>query len=534
MRALAMLGAEMSEPDEKPSATRALVAGAVVLLVALGLGLAALALQPRTTTAAASLTVTPRTDAGADAAVLLADRYATLADSATTLRTAWESTPQLSDVALEEVQEGTTVDRADRTAAITVRVTLDDRDAAVAAANAVVDTLVEQGADEDLVDVDRGAEATPARVSTSPDTTRWVLVTALLALAAGLATAALATGTGRRRHVPGAAAGLPPASAGTGVDHPAEVVDDLPGFLENPPGSVPALPAAAPAPSSVTSPAEPPTRTGSTRSGAHREAGTPVPRRTRGAALGAALLLVLAAVAVAATGDRPNGAPGPALSSQRTLGPDGVVGPTGPAEGAAATLSAPTDPAVPGLDATEPTTTVPAGASETRAAALALASVPLGEDGVAASISAQGLVLEQRAVGLTVTYPSLSVSTDGRRSLAHVRLPTFNCLTAEPPADPVAAGCVRSLTEYADLASPQLQLTRDGDRIELVGLFPTYTRPNGSAPVYTGRAYQLAATVTPAGPRRDGSTPAAGVVRIGLDSAPTTSDAGVNRLQHPG
>jgi hypothetical protein len=159
--------------------------------------------------------------------------------------------------------------------------------------------------------------------------------------------------------------------------------------------------------------------------------------------------------------------------------------------------------------------------------------VPLGEDGVAASVTFQGVVLEQRAVGLTVTYPSVSVTTDGRRSLAHVRFPTFNCLTAEPPADPMAAGCARSLTEYADLPGPQLQVSRDGDRIELVGLFPTYTRPNGSAPAYTGRAYQLTAAIAADGPEHDGSAPAAGVVRIGLDSAPTTADGGVNLLQLP-
>ncbi|WP_299952257.1 hypothetical protein [uncultured Modestobacter sp.] len=524
----------MSEPDEKPSVTRALVAGAVVLLVVLGLGLAALALQPRSATAAASLTVTPRTDAGADAAVLLADRYAALADSATTLRTARESSPELSGVTLDELQEGTGVDRADRTAAITVRVTLADRDAAVAAANAVVDALVERGADEDLVDVGRGAEATPARVSTAPDAIRWVAVTALLALAAGLATAALAAGSGRRpgRGPDPAAAGLPPASPGVGAEPTAEVVDDLPGFLENPPGSVPALPAAAPGPPEAPEPAA--TGTGSTSSSAPLSAGTPPAGRARGATLGAALLLVLAAVTVAITGGGPAGARGDERDSRQSPGPDGVAGPTGPATGAAATLRAPTEPAVPGLAATEPTAAAPAQASGTAAAALALTSVPLGEDGVAASISAQGLLLEQRAVGLTVTYPSLSVSTDGDRSLAHVRLPTFNCLTAEPPADPVAAGCARSLTEYADLGGPQLQLTRDGDRIELVGLFPTYTRPNGSAAVYTGRAYQLAATIAPAGPRRDGSAPAAGVVRIGLDSAPTTADGGVNRLQFPG
>jgi hypothetical protein len=204
--------------------------------------------------------------------------------------------------------------------------------------------------------------------------------------------------------------------------------------------------------------------------------------------------------------------------------------------GAAAGRTAPTDSAAPGLDATVPTTSAPAPATETAAAALAFESVPLGEDGVAASVTFQGVVLEQRAVGLTVTYPSVSVTSDGRRSLAHVRLPTFNCLTPEPPADPVAAGCARSLTEYADLTDPQLQVSRDGDRIDLVGLFPTYTRPNGSAPGYTGRAYQLTAAISA---ERDGSAPAAGdraaagVVRIGLDSAPTTPDRGVNVLLLP-
>jgi hypothetical protein len=203
------------------------------------------------------------------------------------------------------------------------------------------------------------------------------------------------------------------------------------------------------------------------------------------------------------------------------------------ASGAAATLTAPTGSAAPGLDPAVPTTSAPASATTGEAAALAFESVPLGEDGVAASVTFSGVVLEQRAVGLTVTYPSVSLSTDGRRALAHVRLPTFNCLTAEPPDDPVAAGCARSLTEYADLADPQLQVTRDGDRLELLGLFPTYTRSNGSAPAYTGRAYQLTAVITADGPERNGSAPAAGVVRIGLDSASTTTAPGVNVLQYP-
>jgi hypothetical protein len=197
--------------------------------------------------------------------------------------------------------------------------------------------------------------------------------------------------------------------------------------------------------------------------------------------------------------------------------------------GAAATLTAPSP--APTRDAGVPTTAAPASTSA--AAALAFESIPLGPDGVAASVTFEGVVLEQRAVGLTVTYPSVSVTTDGRRSLAHVRFPTFNCLTAEPPADPLAAGCVRSITEYADLPDPQLQVSRRGDRLELVGLFPTYTRPNGTAPGYTGRAYQLTVAISADGPGQDGRTPAVGVVRIGLDSAPTTDDREANLLQLP-
>ena len=39
-----------------------------------------------------------------------------------------------------------------------------------------------------------------------------------------------------------------------------------------------------------------------------------------------------------------------------------------------------------------------------------------------------------------------------------MELPTFNCLTDHAPADPVAAGCLRSLTEHGDLATPELEV----------------------------------------------------------------------------
>ncbi|WP_369130421.1 hypothetical protein, partial [Modestobacter roseus] len=144
------------------------------------------------------------------------------------------------------------------------------------------------------------------------------------------------------------------------------------------------------------------------------------------------------------------------------------------------------------------------------AGARAFDSVLPGEDGLTARATFTGLLLEERAVGLTVTTPALSVSTDGDRALAHLRLPVWNCLTADPPADPAAAGCARGRTEYADLSDPDLQVRRDGDRVELTGSFPTYTRPNGGPPAYTGRAYRLTATLAADG----------GMLQLGLDSAP--------------
>jgi hypothetical protein len=333
----------------------------------------------------------------------------------------------------------------------------------------------------------------------------WLVVGVLIGMALALLLGVLAVGVRRARRARRLVGPPPPQRPATGSapaatrTGPTFAVDDLPGFAERPPGWTaghwtPSPDSASEHADSGSGPGASPTPPGNTDLG---RAGT--------AAVAVAVLFLVAAVAVAYAG-------GSTTASARS--PDATV------TTAPSTSSPLSQPA-------------PAPATETAAAALAFRSVQLGEDGVAASVTFQGVVLEQRPVGLTVTYPSVSLTTDGRRSLAHVRLPTFNCLTAEPPADPLAAGCARSLTEYADLAGPQLQISRDDERIELVGLFPTYTRPNGSAPGYTGRAYQLAATITADGPEHDGQAPAAGVVRIGLDSAPTTADRGVNLLQLP-
>jgi hypothetical protein len=114
------------------------------------------------------------------------------------------------------------------------------------------------------------------------------------------------------------------------------------------------------------------------------------------------------------------------------------------------------------------------------------------------------------------------VSTDGERSSARVDFPTFNCLTAEAPADPVAAGCTPSVTEYAELDSPELVVDTDGDGLRISGRFPTELRPNGSAPTPTGRAYDLRITVDPADGQGRGWRPADGVLELGPDRAVTT------------
>jgi hypothetical protein len=153
-------------------------------------------------------------------------------------------------------------------------------------------------------------------------------------------------------------------------------------------------------------------------------------------------------------------------------------------------------------------------------------------DVAAARLTFGGVVLEPRAVGVTATYPLVEFSTDGDRARAHVELPTFNCLTGEAPADPAAARCTRSLTQYADLASPDLVVEREGDRLRITGRFPTEVRPNGSAPEPTGRTYALQITVAPAdGGSGHGWRPAEGELRLGSGRALTVAEPGVSVLR---
>jgi hypothetical protein len=155
-------------------------------------------------------------------------------------------------------------------------------------------------------------------------------------------------------------------------------------------------------------------------------------------------------------------------------------------------------------------------------------------DGVEARLTFGGLVLEPRAVGVTATYPVVAVATEGNRSRARVEFPTFNCLSAAAPVDPVAAGCTPSITEHAELRSPDLVVTPAGHGFRVTGRFPTEVRPNGSAPVPTGRVYELRITVTPAdGTAPDGWQRAHGVLELGEERADTVDGPGLNVLRSP-
>ncbi len=334
--------------------------------------------------------------------------------------------------------------------------------------------------------------------SSAPAALPWVVLVLALLGFAGLAVAAL---TGRGRLSPPPVAPREPRSVRPA---PRWRDDDLPGFLEAPPGT-PAVPPPPPAVSVVDA-----------------EEGPPAPpdgsRRTVAGMAAAALLLVAALAGVA--GATRDGSSAPAQPAPGTVAPFPWTGPTTPPAPPSGLPAVPADP-LPG---------------ESGAGTLAARSVPLGDDGVLARLTFGGIVVERHAVGTAVAYPSVSVTAagDGGTALAHLRLPTWNCLTAEPPADPAAAGCVRSRTEYADLPSPALSVTREGRDLRLAGRFPTYTRPIGTAPGYTGRVYDLAVTVSPAGPVRDGAAPAAGTLFLGTDRAASVDAPGLNAVRYVG
>ena len=273
--------------------------------------------------------------------------------------------------------------------------------------------------------------------------------------------------------------------------------DDLPAFLDAPPGTPPRP--APPAP-------EPVVPDGPDDGGAGRAvAGL--------AATALALVVVLAGLALAARQD-----PAPPAAAPSPV-PTTAPPPPAPSPAAPSLPPVPADP-LPG---------------ERGAGLLAARSVPLGDDGVSARLALGGLVLERRAVGVSVGSPAVSVTVgeDGT-ALAHLRLTTWNCLGSTAPEDPTAAGCAPTGTEYADLPTPALGVTRDGDALRLTGRFPTYTRPTATPPAYTGRVYDLTVTVAPAAPLRGGEAPAEGTLFLGTERAGSLPDPLLSRIRRAG
>ena len=294
---------------------------------------------------------------------------------------------------------------------------------------------------------------------------------ALGVLLAVLAPAALARRTNRTR---------PAAPPPTGFPD-----DDLPDFLAMPPGS--AGPRAVPRSGWAQLSALPPPPPAPTTAG---------PRTGRVALVSGLLALVLLAAFVA------------------------VVAPEGHRRQAAT-------PEHGGARSTFPLPAVPTAPTpgDPGAGRLAAADVPVGPRGTTADLTFTGIVLERRAVGVTAAYPHVRVTDDGSTALAHVELVTFNCLTDAAPADPVAAGCSRVVPEYAELATPALQVSRArSGGLALRGRFPTYLRPNGTPAAWTGEVYDLRIEVSPTTAERPGTdVAAAGFLQLGADRAGTTA-----------
>jgi hypothetical protein len=272
-----------------------------------------------------------------------------------------------------------------------------------------------------------------------------VVLGILLAALAALAGAGL-----RRRRPPGPPAPSPPPEHG---------IDDLPGFLESPPGSTPAADDPHPAWPALSAPPRPPAA----------PPPEPVPAGDGGTrrallAMGVSALLLVGAAAAVATGREDRPGPAPQAGTMR----DGDV---------------------------------------------------------TADLAFGGVVLERHAVGVTVAYPRVRVTVRDDLPTAELELPTFNCLRDTAPEDPVAAGCARSAPEYAQLAAHDLGLRTNGDGFRVSGAFSTSRRPNGSAPVSTGRVYEIEVDVAPRdGSLDEGGEPATGRLRLGGEQVGTSPE----------
>lgn len=113
-------------------------------------------------------------------------------------------------------------------------------------------------------------------------------------------------------------------------------------------------------------------------------------------------------------------------------------------------------------------------------------------DEIDAELRFGGVVLEEHPVGVTVARPELELTSDGAGTVARLRLPAANCLAAAAPPQPGDPACRETRTEYAELSTPDLVVTRDGDALTVSGRFATELRPPGGGVEPTGRSYDVA------------------------------------------
>jgi hypothetical protein len=154
------------------------------------------------------------------------------------------------------------------------------------------------------------------------------------------------------------------------------------------------------------------------------------------------------------------------------------------------------------------------------------------EEGVVARLAFGGVVLEEHAVGITAAYPQLELGVDEEgRDVARLRLPAVNCLAAAAPPAPGDPGCRAARTEYADLTAPALRVDRDGDRLTVSGRFATSLRSPGAAAEPTGRSYEVAVTVAASGAEDAGWRTAEGELRWDDQRTATREDGAPSVLR---
>jgi hypothetical protein len=198
------------------------------------------------------------------------------------------------------------------------------------------------------------------------------------------------------------------------------------------------------------------------------------------------LLLGLAALLAACTAGRPTQ---PVSNSVEGTGIPGTEG-----------LPSPAVPGVP--PPRPPVPTVPALPPYAAAAPSGTAGLLAGWVAPAASTAYlvrmwfSGVAIGRHGSDMVVVYPSVTASSDGRRTVAHVSFAVFWCTARAAPYPANFRGCRHRQIEYGDLAAPGVAVRwLGGTQLSVAGRFPTYRYPGWVdrdpklRPQWTGRSY---------------------------------------------